>query len=183
MNTAIFLIINSWVGKSYWLDRFMVFASDRFGYLLIAGVVLFFIKNREKYRDMLLVSLSSAVIARFGFVAIIRFFYFHPRPFMVLHDINVLINNETESSFPSGHASFYFALAMGVYLYNKKAGYAYLALAGLIGFARIFISVHWPLDILAGAFLGIGTALLVSFIKQKMSRGTLSGSSFLPVIK
>ena len=89
---------------------------------------------------------------------------------------------------PSGHASFYFALAMGVYLSNKnpapsnsanhqqngrtwygaRAGWVYFALAGLMGFARVFVSVHWPLDILAGAVLGIATAVLVNYLKQNL---------------
>src|SRR3990167_8760064 len=68
--------------------------------------------------------------------------------FLVLENVNQLINHETTGSMPSGHASFYFALATGVCLYNKKAGYIYLILAGLMGFARIFSGVHWPLDII-----------------------------------
>lgn len=170
MNESIFLIINSFVGINVWLDKLFIFSADRMGYLMIAGVFLIFLKNRSKYRDMLLVSLPSAIIARYGFVAIIRHFYYHPRPFMVMENIKVLINNETEPSFPSGHAAFYFALATGVYLYNKKAGYIYLLLAGLMGFSRIFISVHWPLDILAGAVLGIGVAYLFEFFQKKIPR-------------
>ena len=168
MNTNLFLVINSWAGQNYWLDKFMVFSAEWLGYLLIAGVVLCFLKNRQKYKDMVLVSLASAVIARFGLITLIRFFYYHPRPFLVLQNVRQLMNHEIESSFPSGHAAFYFALAAGVYLYNKKAGYAYLALAGLMGFARIFVSVHWPLDIRAGAGLGIITALIVKRFYEKI---------------
>src|SRR3990167_11076185 len=110
---------------------------------------------------MLIVAFASAIVSRFIFVEAIRFFYYNPRPFMVLENINQLINHETTGSFPSGHASFYFALATGVYLYNKKAGYIYFILAGLIGFARIFSGVHWPLDIVGGAVLGMGTTYLI----------------------
>ena len=158
MNEQIFRLINSWAGQNIWLDRFMIFFADWLGYLLIVGVVLCYLKDRQRYKDMLVISLTSAIIARFGLVTIMRLFYYHSRPFMVLQDINVLMNHDIESSFPSGHAAFYFALAMGVYLYNKKAGYVYFALAGLMGFARVFVSVHWPLDILAGTGLGIVTA-------------------------
>lgn len=167
MNESLFLTINSWVGQTYWLDQFMIFSAGLLGYLLIAGVVLLFLTNREKYRDMLLVSLGAAILGRFGFVATFRHFYYHPRPFMISQNIHVLMNNETESSFPSGHAIFFFALATGVYFYNKKAGYAYFALAGLIGFARIFVSVHWPLDILVGAVSGIVIAYIVELVKDK----------------
>jgi len=134
------------------------------------------------------------------FVSMFRYLIYSPRPFLVLERVNVLMNHQFESSFPSGHASFYFALAMGVYLSNKnpapsfstdrqydrgwswcgaRAGWIYFILAGLMGFARIFVSVHWPLDILAGAVLGVTTAVTVSYLfnwlKQKMSRRTFMG--------
>lgn len=161
MNEVLFLKINSWVGVSSWLDQFMVFSAEPLGYLLISVVFIMYFKERNKNRELFFVSLISAFTGRFILVEIIRFFYNNPRPFVALENINILLNHETTSSFPSGHATFYFALAMGVYLYNKKAGYAYFALAGLISFARVFTSVHWPLDVLAGAVLGIVTTFLV----------------------
>ena len=170
MNTELFLKINSWAGHNYLLDQFMIFSADWLGYFLIAGVALCFLRDRKKYKDMFFVSLVSAIIARFVFVELIRYFYYNPRPFVVLENINVLMNHEMESSFPSGHAAFYFALAAGIYFYNKKAGYAYLDLVGLIGFARVFVSVHWPLDIIMGAFLGIATAVGVYFVNQARTR-------------
>ena len=191
MNEVLSREINSWAGQSYWLDRFMIFSAEWLGYflilLLLAPLLLtFFIRNNRisswvrfallkwsYYKEMLAVSIISAIVARFVFVEIIRFFYYNPRPFLVLENVNQLINHEMTGSMPSGHASFYFALATGVCLYNKKAGYIYLSSAGLMGFARIFSGVHWPLDIIVGAVLGIGTAILVKFIKQKVPRRTL----------
>lgn len=170
MNIYLFEKLNNLAGQSPWLDGFMVFSAEWLGYILIGAVVLLFLKNKQKYRDMLLVSLGSAIVARFVLAEIIRYFYYNPRPFVVLKNINVLLNHEMASSFPSGHAVFYFALATGVYLYNKKAGYIYFGLAGLIGFARIFVSVHWPLDIVAGAGLGVVTAIVVNIIKGKIMK-------------
>ena len=74
---------------------------------------------------------------------------------------------ESGYSFPSGHAAFYFALSMGVYLYNKKLGAAFFVVSVLMGIARIFAGVHWPADILGGALVGIVTALLVNFYARK----------------
>lgn len=197
-----FRFINNLAGHSVWLDRFMIFVADQMGYFLVLGVLFLAWKNSGRVK-ILVLTIGSAMIARAVFVELIRYFFYNPRPYLVLENVNILINHETSSSFPSGHASFYFALATGVYLYNnrakpssnprakrgeqssydgglyghKKIGRIYLVLAGLMGFARVFVSVHWPLDILAGALLGIVTALvfnyLVNYLKQKMSRRTL----------
>ena len=172
-NVEGFRLINNLAGNNVWLDRFMVFAADKMGYLLIVSVLILFWK-KDYFKKIVFLSWGSAIVARFVFVSILRYLIYSPRPFMVLDRVNILMNHQLESAFPSGHASFYLALATGVYLYNKKAGYIYLILAGLMGFARIFVSVHWPLDILAGAGLGIVTAILVNYLKQKMSRRTLS---------
>lgn len=185
MNISLFQTINSWAGQNIWLDKLMIFSAEWLGYFLILLILTpffatFFIKNNRfsslarslllewsYYKEMLIVALGSAIISRFIFISIIRYFYYSPRPFLVLQDVHQLINHEAESSFPSGHAGFYFALAMGVYLYNKKAGSIYLILAGLMGFARIFVGVHWPLDILTGAILGIATAIAAKYLKEK----------------
>ena len=147
-NVGGFRFINDLAGHNVWLDRFMVFAADKMGYLLVVAVLIVFWK-KDYFKRAVFVSLGSAIVARFVFVSIFRYLIYSPRPFLVLENVNQLMNHEFESSFPSGHASFYFALAMGVYFYNKRAGYIFLVLAGLMGLARIFIGVHWPLDILA----------------------------------
>ena len=167
MNEILFRQINGWAGQINWLDQLMIFSADKLGYALVAVVLAFVLINKNKYRDMAIVALSSAVVARFSFVALIRLFYYHPRPFLILQDVKQLMNHEIESSFPSGHAAFYFALATGVYLYNKKLGRLYFVLAGLMGFARIFVSVHWPLDILIGTVLGIGVAITTQSLWNK----------------
>lgn len=168
MNNFLFWKIYSLSGRADWLDGFMVFSAETLGHLMVVALIMLFLKNRTKYRDMVLVSLISAFVARGIFVSIIRFFYEHPRPFMVFENIKQLINHDISWSFPSGHASFYFALAAGAYLYNKKIGTVYLALAGLIGFARIVAGVHWPYDILGGIALGVATALLIKLLIKKL---------------
>lgn len=154
-------------GQNAWFDKTMIFASDLMGYILVAFLLLLFLKNKKKYKDLLLLSLVSAAIARFVITTAIHLIHYNPRPFVALRDAMMLVSQNATSSFPSGHAAFYFALATGVYLYNKKLGLVYLVLAGLMGFARIFVGVHWPLDILAGAILGI----LVAYpLRSKLKR-------------
>ena len=168
LNLAGFRWLNDLAGQNVWLDRFMIFAADKMGYLLILSVLVLFWK-RDYFKRAVLVSWGAALVSKFVFISVFRYLFYSPRPFLVLEDVNILLNHAFESSFPSGHAAFYFALATGVYLYNKKAGRIFLALAGLMGFARVFVSVHWPLDILAGAILGWATALMINKALKRFS--------------
>jgi undecaprenyl-diphosphatase len=69
--------------------------------------------------------------------------------------------NATYASFPSGHAitSFGTALALGYFI--PRLRWPLLALAVLIGISRIVIGAHYPSDVLAGAAIGTGTAILL----------------------
>ncbi len=179
-NLAGFRIINDLAGQNVWLDRFMIFSADMMGYFMIVSVLALFYK-KDYFKKLIFVSFGSALVARIFFVEIIRYFLYSPRPFLVLDNVNQLMNHAFESSFPSGHTTFYFALAYGVYLLNKnpapsnsvdhqqkgrtwcgaRVGRVYLILAGLVGFARVFVGVHWPLDIVFGAILGVVTAYIM----------------------
>ena len=68
-----------------------------------------------------------------------------------------LITPPTDYSFPSGHTAASFAV--GVLLFRKlpkRYGIPALVLAALIGFSRLYLGVHYPSDVLAGALLGTG---------------------------
>src|SRR5205823_5132954 len=81
--------------------------------------------------------------------------HFRFRPF-VNNSVHFLISYDPHAtSFPSGHASFYFALSTIIYGYHKKAGAFFYLASFLIVMARIFVGVHWPSDVVAGATIGI----------------------------
>jgi len=66
----------------------------------------------------------------------------------------------TDFSFPSGHTLASFEAAAGLFLYHKKWGSVALCAALLVMLSRLFLVVHYPTDLLAGALLGILFALL-----------------------
>ncbi|WP_322175185.1 phosphatase PAP2 family protein [Acutalibacter caecimuris] len=78
-----------------------------------------------------------------------------PRPFQeAAGAVQLLIAPPAGWSFPSGHSCASFGAAVGVFRRDKRWGAAALALAGLIAFSRVFLFVHYPTDVLAGAALG-----------------------------
>lgn len=75
------------------------------------------------------------------------------------------------NSFPSGHTTTAFALAMWVFLLTHRTryrwwGYSALVLAGLVGLSRIYRGVHYPSDVLAGALLGVLWGALIYFTRR-----------------
>ncbi|MCS6923966.1 MAG: phosphatase PAP2 family protein [Fimbriimonadales bacterium] len=79
------------------------------------------------------------------------------------------------SSFPSGHTTTAFALAFWVFLLAHATryrvwGYGALLLAGLIGLSRIYRGVHYPSDVLAGAFIGVLWGAMAYRLTLSLSR-------------
>lgn len=83
-----------------------------------------------------------------------------PRPFLVNPDWNYLDITSMASSFPSGHASWAFAMVPLLWAWRWKAGVVTLIAAAVISFSRIYVAAHWTSDVLAGACLG----LIIGFV-------------------
>ncbi|MEK7659429.1 MAG: phosphatase PAP2 family protein [Patescibacteria group bacterium] len=146
------------------MELIIIFSAEYLGYILLAVFLILFLKNRRK--DFLIIPLFSALLSRFIFTEIIRFFYFRPRPF-VAKMITPLIDHAPTASFPSGHAAFFFALSAGIYSFNKKAGLWFFGASFIIGFSRVFSGLHYPTDVLGGLALGIFSFWLVRFFSKR----------------
>ncbi len=162
LDILIFQQINGLAGRWGFFDALGVFFASYFQYVLAVLVILLFRRNIRA----IFWSLAAVVLARLGAVELIRLFWSRPRPF-VENSVNLLIEKANEPSFPSGHAALFFALSAVVYFYNKKAGVFFFIASFLISISRVFVGVHWPSDILAGALVGIFSGWLVIKISKK----------------
>lgn len=176
LDTYFFQVIYSLANKWWLLDWLGIFFAEYGGYLIIL-IAIFLLIGEKNWRKRIYFSASAilaVILARGLITEIIRFFYYRPRPFLILQ-IQPLINHDLTGSFPSGHAAAYFALALAIFYFLKQTqsnsseqlsggsrwGWWLLILALIIGIARIFAGVHWPSDILVGALIGLGSAFLV----------------------
>ena len=66
-----------------------------------------------------------------------------------------------DPAFPSSHTAMAFALAITIWFHDRKVGILFLILASLIAWARVTANVHYPIDIFAGALIGIITAIVI----------------------
>ena len=165
-DSFLFQLISNLTHQNKFLDGLAVFLANYFQYFLIAlAVFLLFLKVKDKRRRIFicLFFAFSAILSRGLITEIIRFFYSRPRPFAVFN-LSPLINQNPTGSFPSGHMTFYFVLALTVFLLNKKWAWSFIGGVILMGLARIFVGVHWPSDILGGILI----ALLSYFITRKI---------------
>ena len=166
-NLALFL--NGLTGQSAFFDNAVVFFASYLPWLSVAFFLLWFYFSSSPAKEkmcMFLTVAASALIARFGAVEIIRFFYHRPRPFSAL-DIHPLFL-DGNWSFPSGHADFFFALSAAAYSYDKKLGVWLFAAAILISIGRVIAGAHYLSDILGGMVLGILVALAVRFFSGRI---------------
>ena len=161
LDQSIFEAIFRFSHRSFFLDAVIVFLAQYLSYLLVLGAcVLVFSEKNFRRRAFFACEILLALILSRGLITeLVRFFYPHPRPFEVLA-IQPLFT-ESSNSFPSGHAAFFFALALAIFFFNRAWGTVYLALAAVNSFARILSGVHWPFDVVAGIVVGLASAYAV----------------------
>ena len=142
---------------------------------LLAGIWL--IGNRTDREAAVLAGLTACValaIAHFASLAID-----HPRPFMIGLAPNILAH-AADSSFPSDHATMFFALA---FAFGRRpvAGLPGLAvvlgvLGVAVGFARVALGLHFPLDVLGGVAIGgMGVAISETALRRPGAILSLAG--------
>lgn len=81
------------------------------------------------------------------------------RPFEVM-DVTTMVPAPDNASFPSGHTASSFAAATAIMLFDRRVGTVSLLYACLVGFSRMYLCMHWPVDVLGGALIGMACALL-----------------------
>ncbi|OGI90483.1 hypothetical protein A2911_02775 [Candidatus Nomurabacteria bacterium RIFCSPLOWO2_01_FULL_40_15] len=171
MNNQLFYFFYNFAHQSVFLDKFFVFFASIFPYIVVMLAGLFILFHHEifkaenpiqiilqKKKEILMVFASGGlawVIAK-----VLKILIHTERPFVLLKDVQSLVVDNS-FAFPSGHATFFSALAVSIFFYHKKTGYWFMFFALLIGVARIVVGVHFPIDILGGFALGALIAYLL----------------------
>ncbi|MBI4301630.1 MAG: phosphatase PAP2 family protein [Chloroflexi bacterium] len=161
----LFYWINDLAGRVNIMDRFLtLMATDYFMPVLLSLILLGLwfagrgVEQRERYQRVVILAVVSISLANLALFILNRL-YFRPRPF-VGHEVNMLFYPPTDSSFPSNPATVAFAVATAVWIGNHRGGVVLYALAALYSFARVYVGVHYPLDVVGGALIGGGISLI-----------------------
>jgi undecaprenyl-diphosphatase len=210
LNYTLFQAINVQAGEHSWLDALMIFCAN---WLIFCWpLVLLILWGKpfpwRKYpvpsseevivreRRAVVLWIAIACLLAYAFNLLIEQFVFEPRPF-VTHKVHLLIQHAADSSFPSDHTAWSFAvLGMLVFallpvvlaVWRKRSNRDELhpmvffwpllltvlafVIACSIGFARIFVGVHYPGDVLGGAVDGLLAASVITWIRRWLRRPT-----------
>jgi undecaprenyl-diphosphatase len=160
LNQALFYWINQDGGHHYgWLDAVMRFLSTETSavvpFLLLAFYALW--RGGMKGRHVVIGVLLLAVLTDWS-GAQLKHFFAAPRPCEVLPDVR-LLEPCGRNSFPSNHAINMAAVAVYVGLFYSRLLPWLAVVAVLVGISRIYVGVHYPLDVFFGWLWG---ALLAS---------------------
>jgi PAP2 superfamily. len=156
--------INDFVWQHHWLGT-MFREIESYGVIVfaLAAFALWFLDPPGRPRHWKLASgcaLGSAALALLA-NRLIAAAWHRDRPYETHPAVHVFGVRKHDASFPSDHASAAFAIAFGVFLVDRFAGAFFLAGAVLIGIGRVSVGAHYPLDVIAGVFVGLGAAVIV----------------------
>ena len=161
LNHHLFLWINASANAAHWqIVAATLFAKWWIG-LLPLGVGMSVLCRSQKLRDVLFFSVVSVCV---GLLLnyLIGYVWFHPRPFAVPIG-QTFLQHANNASFPSNHLTIIWSFAAFLlYCHYRKLGWSIAVLIGLpVAWARIYLGVHFPLDMLGSAVVGAVSAGLV----------------------
>ena len=159
VNIQVFRTINN-LGKDYsFLNPFIIFIAEYTLVLLIFAVLFYWFSRSKINRIMVIAALLSVVLAEI-IGKLISMLHFNYQPFVVLSDVNQLIGKEVGNSFPSDHTIICFAVCFTFFFFKSRFKYFWVGLALLVGLSRMWVGVHYPADVLTGAFVAVGSAYI-----------------------
>ncbi len=146
------------------LDAAFLVLTHKFFYLGAAALAALYLPARYR-RAGLYAVLAAAFAVALADVTTARLWkplFARVRPPFALPHVRLLLPHQPPSpSFPSGHAANAFAFAFVILCSYKRVGAAFLVVAAAVSYSRVYVGVHYPLDVLGGAGWGVFVGVCV----------------------
>jgi membrane-associated phospholipid phosphatase len=158
LNIYLFRVVNS-IDHPLLNLFFYYFSFLGSGFFLIPVTALLWFWRRHKLK-----ALAVGVVLETALVSLLKIYLNQPRPATLLEEVKLLVPLYYRS-FPSGDTAMAFLIA-GVLSYGERAWIklALFTYATLIAIGRIYLGVHFPLDVVVGALIG----LLCAYVSLKL---------------
>ena len=175
IDTNIFLFLNGL--HTSWLDMPMYYISKVWVWIpLYALVVFHIVKKWKKEAIWIILTLVLCVVLTDQLTNLIKYGVERVRPSRepllegLVHHVNGYRSGGF--SFVSGHASnvFGFAMLSSLILKNRAYSWFIFVWAVIVAYSRIYLGVHYPLDILCGTILGLGIAVILYAILDRFQK-------------
>lgn len=147
--------------------KIVTFLGNGGWFWILCAVVLLAVPKTRKTGYTAVLSLIFGVIVT---NLLLKNIVARPRPFAEIEALIPLIAKPTDFSFPSGHTTASFAVALVMLrMLPKKIGIPAVVLAALVAFSRLYLGVHYPTDVLAGFVVAlVGSSLAVWGVRTKL---------------
>ncbi|MDD5766716.1 MAG: phosphatase PAP2 family protein [Candidatus Marinimicrobia bacterium] len=156
IDNALFYFFNSTIANTLF-DRIMPVLTNivfLFSSFAILAIILLIFGNK-KIRLAIIISILAVSTSDIICARILKPAFKRIRPSRSLENVHLLVKKGGKYGFPSNHAANVSAGMFVLSFFFRKYRYAFLAFALIIGFSRIYVGVHFPLDVLAGLCLGV----------------------------
>ena len=160
LNQSLFMLLNAGAHPSLWTIFVANFLADVAIGLIPSILLLGWLRGTGSTRKVMLEALASGILA-IVFNQLIDLVWQHPRPFMIGLG-HIYLAHAADSSFPSDHLSLWWAVSFTLLWHpsTRLAGAA-MSVAGLsVAWSRIYLGVHFPLDMAGAAAFAIVSASL-----------------------
>lgn len=167
-NLSLFFWIHGLAGHSNLLDTLMIFGAEPLIYIMILLILLLGIIGKTNDKKAFLLLFLSLPVA-FLLIKAVHFFIFEPRPFITFN-FTPLVKETADASFPSRHTTIVAAIAFSYLFFKSKWSLLLLPAALWVGISRVYVGVHYPLDILGGFLVGVISLNVALQIKNMLKR-------------
>jgi undecaprenyl-diphosphatase len=162
VDVILFYFFNTTLQNPFF-DWFMPFVTEKTHWFpvwaVIVGLLLW--KGEKKGRIAVILIIPLIFMSDQFSAHVLKPWIARTRPCVALTDVHLLIKLTKSYSFPSAHASNFFALATFFSFFYPRYKWWYFTVALIVGMSRVFVGVHYPFDVLGGAILGSACAVFV----------------------